>query len=294
MRIYVATSKGILDNLGWFGEIEARNEKQANFLAAKQLRNELHLPVSIDFLRPLVSVRIKEKRDTTKELKYINNLHSILEKDAQWLTGFWEGDGSIYLHQLPFGVFYVSFYQRNPQVLEFIRELLILPQSLLTGPHRGYALIIGKKSHTLPLLELLASHLVSDSRIIQVRTLTAKLGLSITIIPQEPTWPWLAGFWDAEGSSTVATGTTLVLTVSQKERRVLEKIRDFVGSGTLRSYNDYWQLFWSGPSARKLAPNLLKYSRNHEKASKLRASLDYLSYTTKAWRNVLQKQTRKE
>jgi len=174
-------------------------------------------------------------RDTS-----FRSFSGISENDKQWLTGFWEGDGSVELFK---GWPRFGFHQKGAELLEYIRSTydfsgvvqargwrLDYRGDVLSGV--GHSLIVGSKEVGVPLAQLFEERVVSPARVEQLMTVLGLDGLDVC----EPTWPWLAGFFDAEGSVSlqVSSGSRgVVLSIGQKDIRVLEKIRNFVGRGSL-------------------------------------------------------------
>ena len=175
----------------------------------------------------------------------------------EWLTGFWEGDGTYGRESHTIGM-----YQRYPQVLLDIAEEL----------ECGLVIPMGKMWHiyfsttqTETLLEIFSRHLVCPKRLRQLDTPFGDLGLTASL--HIPTRDWFVGFWDAEGHS-YSGGSSWHLGVSQKDKYVLEAIRG------LWNFGEVWEASWSWrvskeEERRAVGDFLLRYSRNTRKKLKL-------------------------
>jgi len=229
---------------------------------------------------------LKRKLEGQKQLEEV--FTKLPQEDKEWLTGFWEGDGSISADN-------ITFYQKNSQILLHIRHLLRL-RHLPRQYNTTWSLAIGITSGFYALLKVISENVVSQHRIDQINNLE-NLKVKFNLVPHKPTYPWFVGFWDAEGyvDSYEEQNPTLRLSISQKEPDVLEAIKDMVGSGRLNKYkssgftkNFQWYLEWGGEQGRFLIPFILKYSKNQEKKEKLLNSIGMLVAKTKVWKVYLE------
>jgi len=162
------------------------------------------------------------------------------EQFGQWLTGFWESDGSVYLSA---GYPKVGFYQKERDVLDYI--------SLQLGgryvPHLSTNGVIHQlqvqASSCIPLLKLFSEHVVGDYYLKRLNVVLNVVGLSSTVL-HLPTIDWLAGFWDGDGSSDSTPG----LTASQRTRDMLDAIEVRFGGNVRRGVDGmyHWELYGGG------------------------------------------------
>lgn len=148
-------------------------------------------------------------------------IHPVGDDDAQWLCGFWEGDGSMSTQGN------IQFVQKDRRILVHVKELL--------GTHRSIryptpdsvnvcSQISLEKEESYHLLKnYFAKYLISDGRKEQISKY-ANLQCEL----HKPTIPWIVGFWDAEGCFFLQ-GRALGASVSQKDVRVLEKVQKVIG-----------------------------------------------------------------
>lgn len=207
------------------------------------------------------------------------SLESPPQHEAEWLTGFWEGDGSL---QLVNQTLQVIFSQKDPRVLDHIKLLLGLQDKKLyqrSIPTQFYNLrVAGSQAEVL--LELLCNHLVSEDRVQQILRAVEPLSLNLVPTLHEPTLPWIAGFFDAEGSIGYNGNKRnkyiyLGASISQKNVEVLEKIQDVIGGQLGRprkqSLNDteISRLSLRKSEILDFLPSWLKYSHNPQKQERL-------------------------
>lgn len=209
------------------------------------------------------------------------SLEGVTEEDKQHLTGFFEGDGSLSLfnkrkpHQMrP----HLGFSQKDPRILEYIRTLLNLDESIhersipyvWKGQQRSgviHTLEINRRLHVGLLLNILQKRVVCPQRVAQMNRV---LGTNV-VAEHDVTWAWLAGFIDAEGCFSF--NRSPFLSVAQKDVRVLQKIRDFTGTGHIGNYG---QMCWSGKNVLEIVNQVYKYLRSPDKKERVYAMSVFL------------------
>ena len=279
----------------WTHEIEAKNPTDARSQGVKVLREILANESGLNFhsatLFRLARARLKNSNYSQPPNRTI--LEFLPKHTQEWLTGFWEGDGSIGGKSSSLSI---SFSQKDPQILYYIASLL--EGSQLYRSNLGMFLLqTNKKNLSFSLLNIISNNIVSQPRINQIEALIPKLSFK-TSIPKihKPTYPWIAGFWDAEGFMYLDKRVeNLCISLTQKDQDVLARIREFTGLGRLSKYKstgftkDYqWYLDWQGKSAQTIVPQIIRYSKNQKKRTQLLEALDYLSKTKRIWKNYLQ------
>ena len=188
---------------------------------------------------------------------------TLTSAEKQWITGFWEGDGSLYNNYR--GYIRVEFAQKERQILDYIMSLIPGGNAYI------YKTCYQLKYSNFPILDVFTSNVVSKHRIQQLETITGLVASSHT-----PTIDWLAGFFDAEGSSD----DTPSITLSQKDQTPLEAVKSIFGGG-ISSSTEYSKWYISSDKARELGNKLLQHSHNTKKAAKLREYLTGLTYYEK-------------
>lgn len=164
-----------------------------------------------------------------------------------WLTGFLEGDGCIRVHQDKERVnIGLDISQKNPKVLEYIKtEFGEGTGYLEKNKNQSWYVYSTSSKIAKKALDTISSFCVSRKRIDQwnneIKVYNDKLAtdkqganknkfeINTKLIEHDPSWPWLAGLWEAEG----CIGTYLVsskfpvlqVRITQKEIELLEKIK---------------------------------------------------------------------
>ncbi len=197
-------------------------------------------------------------------------------EDTQWLTGFWEGDGTVAcsLNNYP----QIIFSQVEKFPLECVASIIGLEDHL--RQYNGiWRIEANGDFRVTQVSSLFKNNLVSPKRVEQLKD-----KINIDFKENEPTLPWVAGFFDAEGSVYLSPrGSVLELVITQKEGLVLEKIQKFLGLGNIKRKGDSWDLRLIGTKSQVLLPSILKYSRSKIKVAKILESLVILSAVSSLW-----------
>jgi len=198
------------------------------------------------------------------------------EQTEQWLTGFFEGDGSV-------GAYYdssvdklvpnIRFTQKEKSVLEDVRNLLGF--GYIGTQNASYLQIRGWK-RCAKLLTLFCKYTVSDQMIIRINDVFEKFDPGVRAEKHRPSMPWTIGFFDAEKHIDWNSYGDLHANFTQKDRVVLEDIRTLVG-GNIHSDRstykgepyDYFKLYLSGSELRSFIPHVLEYSHYELEKQKL-------------------------
>jgi len=197
-------------------------------------------------------------------------------EQEQWLTGFWEGDGSCgtYVNNLGYLVPTVSFVQKDADVLAYICDQLGCGK--VHQINNVYQLNVRKQEQFAHVLGLLCKHLVGKQSVSRVNKAFETLSLKVRTQQHRPTMPWIIGFFDAEGCITWNGYGALQMQISQNESDVLEDIRDLIGGNLTRGSTTYkgekrynYRLQLYGDSLRDFVPEVLRYSRYVQKRNEL-------------------------
>jgi len=199
------------------------------------------------------------------------------EIEEQWLTGFWEGDGST-------GAYYdssvdnlvpnVIFIQKERGVLEGIRDLIGY------GYIRTPNLQIRGWKRCARLLALFCRHTVSEHSVSRINRVFEKFDLDVKASRHKPSVPWTIGFFDAEGHIDWDNSGQLQSNFAQKDLAVLEDVQVLVG-GNIRSDKStykgepyyYFKLYLEGNVLRNFIPLILEYSHCESRRRKLLAQI---------------------
>ena len=193
----------------------------------------------------------------------------------QYLTGFWEGDGSCCLTNRKYKQLTIGLYQKDEEILKTIRDKLeaghlYRGKKIVSLVFTGYT--------ALELLKILTKYVVCPSRVSQLSKMPYYY-IPTKAQVHNPTESWFVGFWDAEGSSYLGNHY-LSIYLSQKDKQPLLAIQRMFGFGKVYDSQHTWvvtshnkensnkitnlllQGSLNGPRKRKLEEELIKYRNN--------------------------------
>jgi len=182
--------------------------------------------------------------------------------EERWLIGFAEGDGSIGVHAR--GLPFIAFGQKDCSIINYIHQL-IKRGTISKDKYDFYRLTVNGINDCFPLVETYSKQVVSTHTSERLNKL-----LELYELPQAerhlPTIEWLAGFFDAEGSSSSIPD----INIGQKELQVLEDIKNVFGGKVFpihtNNYDGYvWKLYNS--TALPLLKQISVYSHNPTKVA---------------------------
>lgn len=245
---------------------------------AQALAGSIHHPEA----RRLVgeSIRVRQLQEHGE---YSRFLRSLQQEDKEWLTLFWEGDGTVSRKYEM-----VTFNQKDVRMLEHVRDLLQVDYKITTYGGCSMLSVTGR-GRVLALLELFASLAVSPFRVEQLQEVSDIFGFGLTPVAHKPTKHGFTGFWDAEGGSGVSSDCgypKLIISAGQKDRGVLDRFVElWNGGGVYPSNSSVYSLNFNGDSAWEVGCWLLKTSRNSGKKDALHERMyavqEYVSRRTR-------------
>lgn len=187
-------------------------------------------------------------------------------EDEQWLTGVWEGDGSLtFLGKTPT----VRFHQKDGRLLMYIKELLEEQSDVRKHSAGDLELIVSGREAVETLVRIFSEYTVCQSRAVQLTKALKKLprggttGYKVSL--HDPTPVWIVGFWDAEGSFGLI-GKSLQASISQKDQLAISKIQNLIGG---RISPDGYNLGLRRDEMLRFLPTYIKYSHNPQKQERL-------------------------
>jgi hypothetical protein len=206
----------------------------------------------------------------------------------EWLTGFFEGDGTCFCRDRHDSQGYeflrpvICLAQKNSQVLEYVKANLKAGHLYSAGERAGWHLKFDSKKLCLPLIACIAAHVVSEKRVAELNVMCARLKVA-EATKHEATLSWFVGFWDAEGFSSTPTYhrelvscdkdyTYLTLGLGQRTRDVLESVQRLLG-GKVYECDSHYQWVPTTSTRLELSRLLLLYSKNNSKRDKLSTDL---------------------
>lgn len=211
------------------------------------------------------------------------------EQFEQWLTGFWEGDGSCGTQQDGYSVIpYITLAQKDKGVIEHVMDLLGF--GYIGYSSGGYRLRIGGSPRCAKVFALLCKHVVGQQSVDKINRVFEELGLDVRAQKCAVAIPWLVGFFDAEGNVDWSNMGDLQAKISQKEWSILESTRVVIGGSIIRGSNCY-NLTLCGNGFRTFIPQILRYTHHTPKKQVLLAKVHALAREGKGvwgdWARVL-------
>jgi len=216
--------------------------------------------------------------------KFVNRLNSIPKEEAEWLTGFWEGDGSLQFNKDKNYGIRIVFNQKDSRILDHIRYLLNLEEKVSytkkeytnkQGYHTasGFGrLTISKKYLVVPILFLLLENSIDCNRKDQLLKSFKNFKLDFEFPTEEktPSLAWISGFFDAEGSFSLKDKVPLV-SLSQSSKTTLKNIQKVIG-GNLYQPKTRTKIFilqLRKKETLEFLPKYIKFSHNYQKTEKI-------------------------
>lgn len=203
-------------------------------------------------------------------------------KFNEWLTGFFEGDGTTFCTERMDGQGYkflrpvICFTQKEPQILEYIKSEINSGHLYFAGERPGWHLKLDSKKMCKPLLQRLSPYLTAALSLKRTNAVLSKLDMSI-VDRNKVTLNWFVGFWDAEGYSSVQRCnhnniqyTYLKIGVSHKDKGVLTEISQLFGGKIYDKGADMYEWCFQRDTIHSFVMELLLYhSKNLSKHTKL-------------------------
>ena len=159
---------------------------------------------------------------------------------GSWLAGLIEGAGSLLLSNNKVVSVEITLDAKDIQCLHKIKTTLGFGSIIKRSGVNAYRYRVYKKEHVLTILHLINGYLLTVSNHAQLIKLCSFFNLT-PIIPDYPTSlliiknsSWLAGFFDAEGHFTIMNKFTLSCNLPQKDKLILECIKDSLQCGHIR------------------------------------------------------------
>jgi hypothetical protein len=161
-----------------------------------------------------------------------------------WFAGLTDGDGSLLLN-VPksgnIGVRYeVTLDSKDVQTLHKIKSELGYGSVTKRTGINAYRYRIGRRACVLDIVNRINGLLLTPGKHVQLIKICQELGIQ-PIIPTVTdsfkiiqNTAWLSGFFDAEGSFNILNKYTPAVHIAQKDRFVLDLIKDSLGIGHVR------------------------------------------------------------
>lgn len=157
-----------------------------------------------------------------------------------WLAGLIDGDGCLQVSKNKSVSVEITLASKDVQCLHKIKTIFGFGSVTKRTGVNAFRYRIYKKEHVLTILNLINGYLLTSSKHTQLIKLCAFFNIK-PIIPDYATTllivkesSWLAGFFDAEGHFTIMNKHTLSFNIGQKDRSILDSIKDTLQLGHIR------------------------------------------------------------
>ena len=196
------------------------------------------MPFSLSFYKCVGS------SETTRVTSYSRPLPPY-DNFGSWLAGLIDGDGSLLLSNNKVVTVEITLDAKDIQCLYKIKTTLGFGSITKRSGVNAFRYRISKKEHVLTILHLINGYLLTVGKHAQLIKLCSFFNIT-PFIPDYPTSlliiknsSWLAGFFDAEGHFTIMNKFTLSCNLAQKDKLILESIKDSLQLGHVR-YDKSW------------------------------------------------------
>lgn len=149
-----------------------------------------------------------------------------------WLAGLIDGDGSLLVSKEGYTSCEITLHEEDVKTLYKIKAELHGRVGKREGA-RAYRWRMNRREGMEELIRRINGKILTKKRGEQLGRVCEVLGIEKKEGKLKMEEGWLAGFFDAEGHFGVMNKNTLYLSISQKERGILEEIRDKWGCGRI-------------------------------------------------------------
>jgi len=198
------------------------------------------------------------------------------EKFNHWLAGLIDGDGCFYLNRGKYPGCRITGHEDETDTLYLAQERFggsITRDSSRNGvAARCFTWQLSGRAKMVALLNATNGKIITPKRYAQFVLLCAEVGIEPQPGVMACSSPWLAGFFDADGSVEIGRDTSLSLSIGQEDITVLEPLVKLWGGtiyyGTATRVSQ-WRLGSTGISLYLFAKYLATHSRSANKLQQL-------------------------
>lgn len=187
-----------------------------------------------------------------------------------WLAGLIDGDGSLLVSKEGYTSCEITLHEEDVKTLYKIKAALHGRVGKRTGA-RAYRWRMNRREGMVELIKRINGRILTKKRGEQLGRVCKVLGIEKKEGEFKMEDGWLAGFIDAEGNIGVMNKNTLYLSIGQKEREILEEIREKWGCGRIyydKAGEKYNLRIFKREDLRKaigyFEKNKLRTVKNHE------------------------------
>lgn len=176
-------------------------------------------------------------KSDTKDIHDLDNN----ENFNYWLAGLIDGDGTLSVYKNNAQACEIILGEEDVKTLHKIKERFhgsVLKRSKV----KAYRWRVYKKLYVTNVVNSINGKLLTDSKHVQLVKICNGLNIEpITNNKISKDNSWFTGFFDAEGYFSIRNNYTLTISVSQKNKEILEEIQKVFGIG-----NIYYDKSWNG------------------------------------------------
>ncbi len=164
------------------------------------------------------------------------------EEFGHWLAGMIDGDGSLLVSKAGNLEIEITLHEEDVKTLYKIKSILGTGKVTPRSSSKAYRLRIRNKEGVKTVINLINGKLLTPGKHQQLIKICNLINIRPIINNSFTTKnAWFSGFFDAEGYLSIRNKYTLTLSVSQKDRNILDKI--YVG---FNCGNIYYDKSWDG------------------------------------------------
>lgn len=176
--------------------------------------------------------------ETTRVISYSTDIYNF----AHYLAGLIDADGCISISKKNYVSIEITLHQEDVKTLYKLKEFLGFGLVRKRTAAKAYRIRWNKKENVKKILHLINGKLLTT----QKKTIVLRAFQIFDISPitgntLDPQNAWFAGFFDGEGYLSIRNKYTLTLSVNQKEKNILDLIKNSFGCG-----NVYYDKSWDG------------------------------------------------
>ena len=170
--------------------------------------------------------------DFSTSVKGEGSSETIRANFDSWLAGLIDGDGSLLVSKEGYTSCEITLHEEDVKTLYKIKAELNGRVGKRTGA-RAYRWRMNRREGMVELIKRINGKILTKKRGEQLGRVCKVLGIEKKEGELKMEDGWLAGFIDAEGNLGVMNKNTLYLSIGQKERDILEEIREKWGCGRI-------------------------------------------------------------
>lgn len=170
----------------------------------------------------------------------VNSYKKNMDQFGYWFAGLIDGDGTLYVSQTGQPEIEITLHEEDVKTLYKIKSIIgygIISKRISS---KAYRIRIRNKEGCKMVINLINGKLLTSRKHDQLITMCQIFDIKpITNVSFSINNAWFSGFFDAEGYISVRNKYTLTLSVSQKDKDILEQIQQSFNCGNI-NYDKSW------------------------------------------------------